>query len=287
VSARVPDYVAIGHLTIDHTPRGDILGGSVLYAGLTAARYGLRTAILTRANIAALDARQRADLDRIAGEIEIVAQDSDGTTTFTNREVAGRREQTLHNWGGIIDLNGLPAQWRSARAIHLAPVAQEIDVRQVGRLAPQVLGCTPQGWMRSWDAQHLGRVRQTPLRLPPDLVARIDAIIVSREEFVNARDTVEEIGRRGLAAVTLGRQGADLIDRGRQFTMPVYQVPAIADTTGAGDVFAGGLLAARAAGQSVRASVRYAAAAAALNVSVPGLEGVPTRAAVETLIAQR
>ncbi|HBY47501.1 MAG TPA: carbohydrate kinase, partial [Chloroflexi bacterium] len=51
MASRVPDVVVIGHLTIDRTPRGEALGGSVLYAALTAARYGARTAILTRANL--------------------------------------------------------------------------------------------------------------------------------------------------------------------------------------------------------------------------------------------
>ena len=58
-SGRVPEYVAIGHMTIDRTPSGNVLGGSVLYAALTAARYGLRSAIFTRANLGGLDRQMR------------------------------------------------------------------------------------------------------------------------------------------------------------------------------------------------------------------------------------
>lgn len=282
-SGRVPEYVAIGHMTIDRTPSGDMLGGSVLYAALTAARYGLRAAILTRANLGALDGPMREQLDAIAAEVEIVTQSGDGITTFTNTDVAGRRSQTIHDWGGEIDLTGLPPLWRSAGAIHLAPVAQEIDPRQVNRLSPHLLGCTPQGWLRRWDAERLGPVRSSPLRLPGDLVSRINALVVSAEEYANARDVVIEIGQRGLSAVTRGIQGAALIDRGREVDVPAYRMRVV-DTVGAGDVFAAALFAARSARESVTASARYASAAAALTVRGAGLAFVPTREEVESLI---
>ncbi len=282
-SGRVPEYVAIGHMTIDRTPSGDMLGGTVLYAALTAARYGLRTAILTRANLGALNAQMREQLDSIAAEVEIVTQSSTGVTTFTNVEVADRRSQTIHDWGGEIDLNGMPPLWRSAGAIHLAPVAQEIDPRQVSRLSPHLLGCTPQGWMRRWDATRLGAVRPSPLRLPADLLSRIDALVVSAEEYANARDVVVEVGQRGLSAVTRGLQGASIIDRGRDTDVAAYRVRVV-EATGAGDVFAAALFAARSARESVTASTRYASAAAALSVRGSGTDFVPTRDDVRALI---
>jgi sugar/nucleoside kinase (ribokinase family) len=282
-SGRVPEYVAIGHMTIDRTPSGEVLGGSVLYAALTAARYGLRSAIFTRANLGALDRQMREQLDAIATEVEIVTQSSPGITTFTNTDIAGRRSQTLHDWGGEIDLTGLPPLWRSAGAIHIAPVAQEIDPRQVNRLSPQLLGCTPQGWLRRWDEQRLGQVRTSPLRLPADFVSRIDAVVVSAEEYAHARDVVVEIGQRGLSVVTRGIQGAALIDRGREVDVPAYRMKVV-DTTGAGDVFAAALFAARSARESVTASARYASAAAALTIGGTGLSAVPTRGEVEALI---
>lgn len=283
MASRVPDVVVIGHLTIDRTPRGDVLGGTVLYAALAAARYGARAAILTRANLDLLPADQREVLAAISGEIEIIVQSSEAITTFTNVDVGGRRQQSLHAWAGEIDLTGLPPLWRSAGVVHLAPVAQEIDPRQVTRLAPRQLGCTPQGWMRAWDRNRFGRIRLAHLRLPADLVARIDALVVSYEESVEARDTVEAVGRRGLAVVTRGDQGALVIDRERRTEAPLYPVRAV-DTVGAGDVFAGGLFAARGAGESVAASLRYAAAAAALKVTGEGVMAVPNHTDVTALI---
>ncbi|RIK45748.1 MAG: carbohydrate kinase [Chloroflexi bacterium] len=282
-SGRVPDYVVIGHLCVDRTPVGDALGGSALYCALAAARFGARVGVLSRANVAGLSPRLRDDLAAVTSEVELIVQESAGTTTFTNEEVAGRRKQTIHAWGEPIDLNGLPAHWRSAGVVHLAPIAQEIDLRQVGRLSAGMVGCTPQGWMRTWPPERLGPVRQIPLRLPPDVVARIDALVVSAQEYVDARDVVAAVGQRGLSVVTRGDLGVRVLDRGRAFEMEAFKVTEV-DPAGAGDTFAAVLFAARSLGESTVASVRYAAAAAALKVSGWGVQATPRREAVERLI---
>jgi sugar/nucleoside kinase (ribokinase family) len=283
-STRAPDYVAIGHLAVDRTPEGELLGGSVLYGALAAARFGARAAVLTSANVEGLAPALRDELATIAQEVEIVTQAATDTTTFTNRYVAGRRQQTLHSWAGLLDLTGLPPLWRAAPAIHLAPIAQEIEPRAVARLATGLLGVTPQGWMRAWSTEHLGQVRATPLRLPRDIVSRLDALVLSADELVDARDVAEEVGRAGLVVITRGARGADVIDRGRGFETRAYPAREV-DPTGAGDVFAGVLFAARALGASTAASLRYAAAAAALSVTGRGVLSVPDRDAIEALLA--
>jgi sugar/nucleoside kinase (ribokinase family) len=259
-----------------------MLGGTVLYGALTAARLGARAAVLTRGNLDTLDSDLRRHLDEIAGEVEIVIQSSKDNTSFTNRERAGRREQELHGWAGEIDLSGVPPAWRSAEVIHLAPIAQEIDYRTTSRLSGKLLGCTPQGWMRRWDEQRLGRVLPAPLRLPTDLLARIDAMVVSTDEYANAREAVESVGRRALAVVTRGSQGATMIDRGTVSELAPY-VRKHVDSTGAGDVFAAALFVMRGRGEGIAISARYAAAAAALSVEGQGLSAIPSLEQIEDL----
>lgn len=260
-----------------------MLGGTVLYGALTAARFGARAAILTRGNLDALDPELRAKLDEIAGQVEIVVQSSRHNTSFTNHEQAGRRTQELNSWAGEIDLSGVPPAWRSAEVIHLAPIAQEIDLRTTSRLSAGLLGCTPQGWMRRWDSRRLGAVQSTPLRLPTDLLARIDAMVVSSEEYANARDAVESVGRRALAVVTRGQQGAMLMDRGSSSDLSPF-VTRIVDSTGAGDVFAAALFLMRSRRESTSRSARYAAAAAGLSVQGRGLDAIPAIADIEHLL---
>lgn len=282
---QLPDYLAIGHITIDLQPDGTPqLGGTALYAALAAARFGLRASILTRGNFSKYGPEITEALAQFAAEVDIIVQDADVPTSFTNVTVAGRRQQTIHSWAGPIDLNGLPPIWRSTRIIHLAPVAQEIDARQAGRLSPDYFGSTPQGWMRQWQTGRRGLVSLRPLRLPDDIIGRLDAIVVNAEEHTLARDPLESIARRGLAVVTRGADGAQVIDRGRVIEIPAFPVSVVEDI-GAGDVFAAVLFLLRAEQVPTRRAARMAAAAAALRLSHRGPQGVPTRAEVEDFLA--
>jgi sugar/nucleoside kinase (ribokinase family) len=273
-----PDYVAIGHITVDLLPDGSpVLGGTALYAALTAARFGLRAAVLTRGNFAAAEPQISAALQEFAGEIEIIVQSAANTTVMENVTVASQRRQEVHAWAGPIDLNGLPPHWRSAQIVHLAPVVQEIEARQVGRLSPGYLGATPQGWMRKWSKARNGLVSLERLRLPSEALSRIDALVLSVHEQSQARDEIEAVGKRGLVAITRGPEPAQIIDRGRSIEVPSYPVRII-DDTGAGDVYAATLFIMRAEHESVAASARMAAASAAVRISsAVGPEGVPTR----------
>ena len=283
IANRAPDYLAIGHVAIDIYHGGALhLGGSALYAALTAARFGLRAAILTRGNFQRHGYEIDDAIQRVASEVEIIVQSADESTVFTNLTITGRRHQTLHSWAGPIDLNGLPPHWRSSQIIHLAPIADEIDPRRAGQLNPSYLGTTPQGWMRTWPPRG-GPITLGPLRLPSELLSRIDALVVSSEERTYAREALEAVGARGLAVVTRGVDGAQLVDRGRLIDIPAYPVPAV-DDTGAGDVFAAVLFLMRANREPTTTAARVAAAAAALSVQGIGPEAAPTRTGTEEFL---
>ncbi len=86
--------------------------------------------------------------------------------------------------------------------------------------------------------------------------------------------------------VTHGAQGAVLHDlaAGSETRVPAFRVQAV-DTTGAGDTFAGYLVAALAEGQGVDAAMRLASAAAALKVTRTGAaEAIPFRAEAEAFL---
>ncbi|WP_417586766.1 ribokinase [Pararhodobacter oceanensis] len=85
--------------------------------------------------------------------------------------------------------------------------------------------------------------------------------------------------------MTRGAQGADWIERGKapQHTPPIKVQPV--DTTGAGDCFAGSLAAALDTGADPAAAMRYAAAAAALQVTRAGTaDAMPSRKDVENFM---
>ena len=238
--SRTPDYLLIGHITADLQPDGSVvLGGTALYSALTAERLGARVAILTRGVYGREVAGMTVpNLEILADEgIQVVVQEAEVPTTFINVYQADRRVQTLPHWAGEIDLRGLPPHWRNAKVVHLGPIADELDRRQCTGLTTQFLGVTPQGWMRDWPRQTGGRVKHIPLRLPGELLGRIDSAIVSIEEIAYARDVIDRIGDRRLGVITQGPDGARIIAGGQQFELPGFKVP-VKDLTGAGDVFA-------------------------------------------------
>ena len=286
--SRTPDYLLIGHITADLQTNGEVvLGGTALYSALTAARLGARVAVLTRGvfgrEVAGMDVPSLAPY---ADEIDIIVQDADVPTTFINEYMANRREQTIRHWAGPIDVRGLPPHWRNARIVHLGPVADEIDPRQATGMTAGFLGVTPQGWMRDWPREAGGRVRLGHLRLPGELMGRIDCAIVSDEEISYAREVIQLVGERRLSVVTLDEEGARVIAGGQTIDLPGFRVDA-KDLTGAGDVFAAAFFL-KAADKTVsaRTAGRFANAVAALSLRHVGVASVPSMAEIEALLEE-
>lgn len=274
---RAPDYVVIGHICADLLSDGSaVLGGTALYSALTAVSLGWRVGVLTRGaygrNIGGVEV---PSLDPYAGKMSLIVQESDTPTIFVNEYRAGRREQTVPRWAGPIDLRGLPPHWRNAKVLHLGPIAQEIDMKQTGGLTPGFLGVTPQGWMRDWPRSG-GRVKLSHLRIVPELLGRIDGVIVSEEEISLSRDTIDHVGARRLAVITRGEWGARVMFAGHHQELPGYRVEA-KDLTGAGDVFATAFFI-KATDRAVSAvnAARFANAVAALSLRGIGPTAIPT-----------
>lgn len=284
---RPPQYLVIGQIVADVQPDGTaVLGGTALYSALTAARLGWRVGVLTRgAYGVTVDGVAIPSLDRYADELSIITQDAESPTLFVNEYSAGRRTQTIRRWAGPIDLRGLPPHWRNAKVVHLGPVAQEIDPKQTGALTPDFFGATPQGWMREWPRATGGRVKLSPLRLPPELMGRLDGVVVSDEEIHLAREVVERVGARRLGVITTGDSGARILFGGERVDLPGFPVKTV-DLTGAGDVFAAAFFI-RATDRTASAATagRFANAVAALSLRAQGPEGIPTPAEVEALLA--
>jgi sugar/nucleoside kinase (ribokinase family) len=285
-TSRTPEYLVVGHICADLLPDGtSVLGGTALYSALTAARLGWRVGVLTRGRYGTtVGGVPVPSLDQFGDEISIVIQDAESPTMFVNEYQAGRRAQQMPKWAGEIDLRGLPPHWRNAKIIHLGPIAQEIDPRQTGGLTPGFLGVTPQGWMRNWPRETGGRVSLHGLRLPGELLGRIDAIVVSDEEISMVREEVERVGGRRLGVITMGEDGSRIIFGGKTSDLPGYRVPTV-DLTGAGDVFAAAFFI-RATDRTASAITagRFANAVAALSLRGVGTDGVPTKKEVEAFL---
>ncbi|MEJ8848682.1 PfkB family carbohydrate kinase [Variovorax rhizosphaerae] len=90
----------------------------------------------------------------------------------------------------------------------------------------------------------------------------------------------------GCVVITLGARGALLHDAHRSLLIPTFNAGAVVDTSGAGDAFNGGFVAALAEGLALPEALRFASAVAGISVTRPGTaSSMPSRAEVEALLA--
>jgi sugar/nucleoside kinase (ribokinase family) len=270
------DYLVIGHVTEDSTPTGRRLGGTASFAALTARLLGLRVGIITSVgedtSLAALDG------------IPILRVPSPDTTVFENAVTPGGRQQTLLARAAPISLQGLPDAWRRAAIVHLAPVAQELKADVAESFSTSLLGITPQGWMRTWDAT--GRVSPCKWESSEALLAKAGAVIFSREDVGGDELVIETMSHQTrLLIVTEGAAGCVLYWNGdrRRFRPPkVREV----DDVGAGDVFAAAFFVRLHATRDPWEAARFATLLAARSVTRAGLQGIPTPAEIEASAVQ-
>jgi len=167
----------------------------------------------------------------------------------------------------------VPARYRAARGVHLAPSRIDVVAAMAEHFAPTGMTVTlDPGW----------QLARTPLDELAPLLARVDAFLPSAVELASLLpDTgIDEALRvlsgltRGTAAVKLGPSGARVWDRahGVSVAVPALKVAAV-DPTGAGDSWSGGFLAGLVeTGDPVRAAA-YGAVAAARIVTRFGADG--------------
>jgi sugar/nucleoside kinase (ribokinase family) len=133
----------------------------------------------------------------------------------------------------------IPLAWRSARAFHLAPMP--FDVQQA------LLAALPSedGRLVSLDPYVL--LQPDTLAAWRDLLPRVDALFLSEDEMeLPGPDALRELtgGRLKTVVFKQGAKGGTLFDAAADRLVPWKpRAGAVVDPTGAGDVFAAGVLA--------------------------------------------
>jgi hypothetical protein len=253
-----PDYLVVGHLARDVVPGGFAVGGTVAYAGLTAAAHGLQTAIVTSASAAVIP---EAALPGVA--VHTVPAEVD--TVFHNRYLPDGRRQHLLGRAALLGAADVPAAWRKAPLVHLAPIAAELDLALADSFGDSLLCLTPQGWHRSWGAQ--GEVMVGPWEGASVVLPKAAAVVVSDEDLPDAETLVLYRRLCRLLVVTQGQAGCTVFWQGEERSFPAPKVEP-ASLTGAGDVFAAAFFIwlSRAGGDAWSAA-RYANRIAAASVT--------------------
>ena len=265
------DYLVIGHIAHDLTLRGPRLGGTATYSALTAQALGMRVGVVTASG-------PETSLETLDGLSTIVLE-SPQSTTFENIYTEHGRIQYLRAQATRMDFSRVPQVWRDASIMHLGPIADEMDSVLPEGFSPALLGLTPQGWMRQWDAE--GRVHSREWTNAESALAKAGAVVISREDVNSDDELIEHMAQHTrILAVTEDAAGSVLYWHGdrRRFRAPRVQE---IDPTGAGDVYAAAFFVRLLKTRDPWEAARFATLLASQSVTRPGLEGIPTEREIE------
>jgi sugar/nucleoside kinase (ribokinase family) len=265
------DYLVIGHVAHDLTPDGPRVGGTVAYSALTARALGMNVGIVTAVG-------PETSLEAL-NDIPLTSQTSPQSTTYENIYSEHGRIQYLRARAQRIDLDQVPEVWRQASIIHLGPIADEMDSVLPNTFSPTLLGLTPQGWMRQWDAENRVSVRNW--ENPEPTLARAHAVVLSREDVDGDDELIEYMAHHTrILAVTEGATGCVLYWNGDRRRFHAPKVDEV-DATGAGDVFATAFFVRLLHTRDPWEAARFATVLASYSVTRVGLEGIPTSREIE------
>ena len=275
-------------------------GGDTSNAIIAAARQGARTAYVTRLGT---DAFGELLMDLWAREgvaTGAVIRDARAPTAvyFVTHGPAGHAFSYLR--AGSAASRMVPAELpdaliRGARFLHVSGISQAIGASACDTVSAAIALARAAGVRVAYDSNL--RLKLWPLdrarAVIRETVARCDVFLPSLEDAeqftgLSGRDAIVDwCLAAGAPAVVLklGRDGALVATPQRRSHVPGRRVDAV-DATGAGDCFAGALLARLVAGDDLDAAVHYANAAAALTTTGFGaVAPIPRPAAVRALLA--
>lgn len=285
---RLPDYLAFGDLgvdsvaTIDHLPEpdekiwadpvGDFPGGMMGNAAAAVASLGVSAGVVA---LLGADARGDVVVDGLQGrgvDTRFVRR-IEAPTFWTLSLTTSQGERTLiqfptvafsADWTGF-DMGLLGAtKWVHTTAEQGEPVDRLLrEARAVGV-----------GTSLDIEAPFAGRPDLLQLAANAD-VAFLNAAAADMLGGPDAAAAVLRDSGAGLVAVTLGSRGALVVGRsGEQRRLDALPVDAV-DTNGAGDAFAGALVAGLLNGLADLEAAELAVIHAAMSITVPGGFGRP------------
>ncbi|SIT24341.1 sugar kinase [Achromobacter sp. MFA1 R4] len=281
------DIVALGEplVELNQTHKGQRqylqgFGGDTSNAAIAAARQGARCAYLTRVGNDAfgqqfLDLWRTENVDTSGVQVDddahtglyFVQHGPDGHAfSYLRRDSAASRMTPASLDGGLIE---------RARFLHVSGISMAISTSACDTVFAAIARAQGAGVqvsldsnlrLRLWPVDRARAILREAMRAADLFLPSMDDMqhLTGNDDPERTLDWIRDGGAPGVVVLKLGKDGS-IIDDGRTRTpMPALRVQAV-DATGAGDCFAGSLLARRCQGDSWEEAVRYANTAAALS----------------------
>ena len=279
-----PDLVCLGNLIVDdlvfadgRTRMGEP-GGAIAYVALGARLWNVPVGVVgplgsdyPRDCLASLRERgvDTSGLRPVPGP---------GLRTWLLHEPAGRRvihrlDSSTH-FEASPEADDVPAAWRAARAIHVAPMPLARQCELVAALGPTA------GMLSLDPHEPVSPANADEWR---GLVRGVDVFIPNDEELTGAREAPEQTlrawraalgdpGRLKFVLLKQGARGGLALDTRTGATTPWRaRAERVVDATGAGDAFAGGWLAAWLERQDLQAALEQGVVSASFVLEDWGL----------------
>jgi ribokinase len=288
--SRVADVLVVGDANPDLILRGDVvprfgqaeqlltaadlvLGGSAAITAVGCAKLGLRTALLAAVGDDVFGSLVRSELDK--GGVTLLAADPHGAPTGITVVLSEPDDR------GMLTLPGtIPALMPADVTDELLEKARHVHVASL-YLQPALAGGLADVFRR---ARQIGRTTSLDTNWDPaekweslaEILAYTDVFLPNANELMaitGARDPesgAATLTDKGTTVVMKdGARGARAWWPGGEGAAPGRRVDVV-DTTGAGDSFNAGFLAARLGGHDLGESLRWAAAAGSLSTRAAG-----------------
>ncbi|HEX7136349.1 MAG TPA: carbohydrate kinase family protein, partial [Vicinamibacterales bacterium] len=248
-------------------------GAGALITAVAAARLGTRCAVISALSP---DSEELLRKERVTVR-NLRARGEPSAVTVALSTRADRRFVTFEGINGDLPsrIRGVLPRVR-ARHVHFAFVPRPCApwVRVVARLRRR--GVTT-SWDFGWDDALARDPELWPLAMAVDLlfVNRNEAVLYGRRpRFPAAVTRWRSAGNH--IVIKLGVAGARVVGGGIDVRMPAHRTHPAVDSTGAGDAFDGGFLAALLRGHSIRQALVVGNRLGALSVRRPGgIAGLP------------
>jgi sugar/nucleoside kinase (ribokinase family) len=240
-------------------------GGVVHYAGLGLRALGATTRVVTRVRSA--DARALLAPLEEAG-VELCALPSRATTTYANDYGGAEDQHELLATSDPLAADDVPPAWRRADVIQVGPLHRRDVLPEVLGGLSGLIGIDLQGLVRLADERG---TRLAPNPELKDFLPRVAVAKASEQELEVAREgrSLESFRREfgiGELLVTRGARGALLVTRAGVRDVPAPRVER-RFPIGAGDVFLGAYLFARAHACGPLEAARFATRVGAAKVA--------------------
>jgi sugar/nucleoside kinase (ribokinase family) len=256
MTAQNSDVAVVGHLSIDKIilPTRNspfmVLGGATTYTSFVARHLDATASVISKVG-ANFPKAYLWWLDQEGIDISgITKLASEPTTSFelTYSQNLSERTLKLKSKSPALAPDDMPKDFH-AKAVHIAPIANEIPYELVENLKPvaDILSLDPQGLLRSFD--EAGNVTQN-VSVDNQIFSLINVYKSSQDEIYTltgeselkpAIRAIHDVGVETVI-VTLGAKGSILSVEGAQYNIDACPSQVLVDPTGAGDVFIGAFL---------------------------------------------